>query len=67
MSPYYEDDLEALKSAIGAEHILFGSDWPHAEGLAVPTDFVHDLTGYDAGEVKRVMRDNALGLLAPGA
>lgn len=67
VSPYYEDDLEALKAAIGADHVLFGSDWPHAEGLAVPTDFLHDLKGYDADEVKRVMRDNALGLLAPAA
>ncbi len=67
VSPYYEDDLEALKAAIGADHILFGSDWPHAEGLAVPTDFIHDLKGYDAGEVQLVMRDNARALLAPPA
>jgi predicted TIM-barrel fold metal-dependent hydrolase len=67
VSPYYEDDLEALKAAIGAERVLFGSDWPHAEGLAEPTSFIHDLAGYDAGEVKRVMRDNALALLAPAA
>ncbi|MFI5320110.1 MAG: amidohydrolase family protein [Myxococcota bacterium] len=67
VSPYYEDDLEALKDAIGAERVLFGSDWPHAEGLAEPTSFIHDLAGYDAGEVKRVMRDNALALLAPAA
>jgi predicted TIM-barrel fold metal-dependent hydrolase len=65
VSPYYEDDLEALKAAIGADHVLFGSDWPHAEGLAVPTDFIHDLKGYDADEVKLAMRDNALRLLAP--
>ncbi len=67
VSPYYEDDLEALKAAIGADHVLFGSDWPHAEGLAVPTDFIHDLKGYDDDEVKLVMRDNALRLLAPAA
>jgi predicted TIM-barrel fold metal-dependent hydrolase len=65
VSPYYEDDLEALRAALGAEHILFGSDWPHAEGLAVPTDFIHELKGYDEGEVKLVMRDNALRLLGP--
>jgi len=64
VSPYYEDDLEALKRAIGAEHMLFGSDWPHAEGLAVPTDFIHDLKGFDADETRLVMRDNAMGLLA---
>jgi hypothetical protein len=62
VSPYYEDDLEALKHAIGADHMLFGSDWPHAEGLAVPTDFIHDLTGFDAAETRLVMRENAMGL-----
>jgi predicted TIM-barrel fold metal-dependent hydrolase len=65
VSPYYEDDLERLKHTIGADHILFGSDYPHAEGLAVPTDFIHDLKGYDEDEVRLVMRENALGLLRP--
>ncbi len=65
VSPYYEDDLERLKLTLGAEHILFGSDYPHAEGLAEPTDFVYDLEGYDADEVLLVMRENALGLLRP--
>jgi len=63
VSPYYEDDLEGLRLTLGAEHILFGSDYPHAEGLAEPTDFVYDLKGYDADDVRRVMRENALGLL----
>ncbi len=65
VAPYYEDDLERLKQMIGADHILFGSDYPHAEGLAVPTDFVHDLKGYDEDEVRLVMRENAMGLLRP--
>ncbi len=67
VSPYYEDDLEGLRGLIGADHILFGSDYPHAEGLAVPTDFIHDLKGYDEDDVRRVMHDNALGLLGPAA
>jgi predicted TIM-barrel fold metal-dependent hydrolase len=67
VSPYYEDDLERLKGLIGAEHILFGSDYPHAEGLAEPTDFVHDLKGYDEDEVRLVMRENAMSLLRPWA
>ena len=62
VSPYYEDDLTALKADLGAERILFGSDYPHAEGLAEPTDFIHDLEGYTPDEVRLVMRDNALGL-----
>jgi hypothetical protein len=42
---------------IGADHVLFGSDFPHAEGLAEPTEFVNDLEGYSAAETRMVMRD----------
>jgi predicted TIM-barrel fold metal-dependent hydrolase len=65
VSPYYEDDLERLKDLIGADHVLFGSDFPHAEGLAEPTDFLYDLKGYDEDEVRLSMRENALGLTVP--
>ncbi|MBW2241751.1 MAG: amidohydrolase family protein [Deltaproteobacteria bacterium] len=65
VAPYYEDDLEGLKAAITAEHVLFGSDYPHAEGLAVPTDFIHDCKGYDQDEIRLVMRENAMGLIVP--
>jgi predicted TIM-barrel fold metal-dependent hydrolase len=65
VSPYYEDDLEGLRNLIGAEHVLFGSDYPHAEGLAVPTDYIHDLKGYDEDDVRRVMRENGFGLAKP--
>ena len=65
VAPYYEDDLNELRDLIGADHVLFGSDYPHAEGLAEPTDFIHDCEGYSDAEVQLVMRDNAMGLLQP--
>jgi predicted TIM-barrel fold metal-dependent hydrolase len=65
VSPYYEDDLLELRDTIGAEQIIFGSDYPHAEGLAVPKAFVDDLDGFSAGEVRLVMRENALALSQP--
>ena len=34
VTPYYEEDVSALAELIGVEKILFGSDWPHGEGLA---------------------------------
>lgn len=67
VAPYYEDDLLALRDAIGAEHIIFGSDWPHAEGLANPIDFVHDLVGFTDDEIRLIMRDNGLKLTMPQA
>lgn len=59
-----ETSLTNLKEGLGVEHILFGSDWPHAEGLANPLSFVDDLTrhGYGADELSLVMRENALQL-----
>jgi predicted TIM-barrel fold metal-dependent hydrolase len=59
-APFYEDDMSRLKSAVGVGHLLFGSDWPHAEGLKEPNTFVHDLRRHDftEDEVKQIMRDN---------
>jgi predicted TIM-barrel fold metal-dependent hydrolase len=67
VSPFYEDDLAALKDLVGVDRILMGSDWPHAEGLAHPVSYVHDLrrAGYTDDEARTVMRDNGLALSRP--
>ena len=65
VTPYYEEDLEALIGLVGVERVLFGSDWPHGEGLARPLDFGKELAGFDEHTQRRIMRDNALDLLAP--
>jgi len=62
IAPFHEDSLLDLKNLLGAENMLLGSDWPHAEGLAEPAEFVEELDGFSEAEIKRVMRDNALGL-----
>ena len=56
--PYLEEDLAALAELIGVERILFGSDWPHGEGVAQPLDFAKELGGFDEQAVQRIMRDN---------
>jgi predicted TIM-barrel fold metal-dependent hydrolase len=66
-TPYLEEDLQALADLIGTEHILFGSDWPHGEGVALPLDFTKELGGFDDTAVARIMRDNCLEFLGtPG-
>jgi len=67
ISPYYEDDMVRLRDAVGIERLMFGSDFPHTEGLADPVAFVKDIPEFDAAETKAVMRDNVrefLGLAA---
>jgi predicted TIM-barrel fold metal-dependent hydrolase len=66
MTPYCEEDFHALAELIGVERILFGSDWPHGEGLAQPLDFAKELAGFDDEEVRMIMRDNCLELLGSG-
>lgn len=63
VSPYYEENLSALAETIGADRILFGSDWPHGEGLESPLAFTEELGGFSNADVRKIMRDNALQLL----
>jgi predicted TIM-barrel fold metal-dependent hydrolase len=64
VAPFYEDDIAGLAEALGVDHVLFGSDYPHAEGLADPSTFRNDLVGFSDADVRRIMRDNALALLS---
>jgi predicted TIM-barrel fold metal-dependent hydrolase len=67
MTPYLEDDLAALAELVGVDRILFGSDWPHGEGVAEPLDFAAELAGFDDAARRRIMRENALELLGAAA
>jgi predicted TIM-barrel fold metal-dependent hydrolase len=59
VAPYHEEDIGALMDRIGPSQVLFGSDFPHAEGLANPADFAEAIADRPAEELRRVMRDNA--------
>ena len=63
IAPYYEDDLPALAEVIGIDKILFGSDWPHGEGLESPVSFAEELKSFAESDIRKIMRDNALDLL----
>jgi predicted TIM-barrel fold metal-dependent hydrolase len=65
VSPYYEDNLPVLRDELGANRMIFGSDYPHAEGLADPLSFVNDLPGFSDDEIRLVMRENGLELSVP--
>jgi predicted TIM-barrel fold metal-dependent hydrolase len=63
VAPYFEDDARDLADHIGEDKVLFGSDWPHGEGLEQPTDYTKELGDFDDAGVANVMRDNVLALL----
>jgi predicted TIM-barrel fold metal-dependent hydrolase len=58
INPFWEDDIDGLVRLIGPERALFGSDWPHAEGLAHPLDYLGHLEHLDDGSRQQIMRDN---------
>ncbi len=64
VAPFYEDDLAVLKEVLGVDRLLFGSDWPHAEGLAEPTAFARDLRRHRFGEdeIRTIMVENGRSL-----
>lgn len=64
VSPFYEDPMDKLVELIGADRILYGSDWPHPEGLGRPLDYLDDVAGLKPADVKKIMHGNLKGLLA---
>ena len=59
VNPFHEDDIAGLIEIMGADHLLFGSDWPHPEGLAEPCTYVDHLpAGMAEEDVKAIMGGN---------
>ena len=63
VTPYYEEDLRALADVIGVDRILFGSDWPHGEGLAEPISFDAELRDFGPDDRRKIMRENCAAFL----
>jgi len=63
VSPYHEEDIVALADLIGTDRVLFGSDFPHPEGLAEPRDFATLVEPLGDDAVTRIMGANLRALL----
>jgi predicted TIM-barrel fold metal-dependent hydrolase len=65
INPFWEDDVHEILELMGPERVVFGSDWPHIEGMPAPLDYLDELEGLPEPTVRRIMRDNVLELNAP--
>lgn len=63
VAPFYEEDLNELREYVPVERLVFGSDWPHAEGLAKPLDFLNEVKDFAPSEQEMFMSSNLKGLL----
>ncbi len=59
INPFWEDDPYEVTELMGADRVIFGSDWPHIEGMPKPLDYVPEIKELDAASQLRILRDNA--------
>ena len=62
INPFWEDDAHEVVELMGADRVIFGSDWPHIEGLPEPLDYMSELAKLDPADVSRIMGGNAAEL-----
>ena len=66
VAPFPEENVRRVVNEVGIEPIVFGSDFPHGEGLAYPSQYVGaQLSSFTDEEQRRIMRDTMESFLAP--
>ena len=66
-APVPRGGSQGLIDLLGADRVLFGSDYPHPEGMADPITFVDDLEGLPEKDVELVMGGNLNRLMGFGS
>lgn len=65
INPFWEDDLGSVVEWMGADRVVFGSDWPHIEALPQPLDYLPETKALTDGDRRLVLHDNAVELGRP--
>jgi predicted TIM-barrel fold metal-dependent hydrolase len=65
--PFHEENPRELIDLVGADRVVFGSDYPHPEGMARPLDYLKELEGLPAEDVARIMGGNLAEVVGPDA
>jgi predicted TIM-barrel fold metal-dependent hydrolase len=65
INPFWEDDLPSVVDWVGADRVIFGSDWPHIEALPEPLDYLPETKPLSDADRRLVLHDNAVELATP--
>ncbi len=65
INPFWEDDVHEVIGHMGADRVVFGSDWPHIEALPEPRQYQLELKDLDPADRKLILNDNTRSLLTP--
>ncbi|MCK9903393.1 amidohydrolase [Parafrankia colletiae] len=56
--PFFEENPLGLIDIVGVDRVVFGSDFPHAEGMSDPVSYVDELVSLPKVDVAKVMGGN---------
>ncbi|MEX5636462.1 amidohydrolase family protein [Parafrankia sp. FMc2] len=59
VSPFWEGSVADIVKTVGWDRVLFGSDYPHPEGLTEPRGYFKYAEGMDERRTRDFMGDNA--------
>lgn len=62
INPFWEDDIDEVISFMGVDRVLFGSDFPHMEGLAEPKQIFDEIGHLPEADQRRIVFENAAEL-----
>ncbi len=65
INPFWEDNVHDVLELMGPDRVIFGSDWPHIEGMPTPLDYLDELGGVNDSVVRAIMLDNTNALNEP--
>jgi predicted TIM-barrel fold metal-dependent hydrolase len=63
VNPFHEEDMSHLVDILGSDRVMFGSDYPHPEGLAEPAEFVGELGNLPERTAAQIMGGNLKELI----
>ncbi len=58
VAPYPEENIDRVLEVVGPDCLVFGSDFPHPEGLPDPVSYVRQLEHLPETTQRAIMRDN---------
>jgi predicted TIM-barrel fold metal-dependent hydrolase len=61
--PFFEENILSLVDAVGVDNVVFGSDFPHPEGLHDPVSFVDEVKSLSQADQAKIMGGNLARLM----
>jgi predicted TIM-barrel fold metal-dependent hydrolase len=58
IAPFPEENVSKAIDTLGTDCLIFGSDFPHSEGIPDPMQYVTQLKDLDDDTIRKIMRDN---------